>query len=82
MYLIGYTCHVDKIELLKSLGERIKEIRLDKGLTQTELAHKIGKDHPSINRLEKGKINPSYFFLCEVAEGLEISVVEILKVEN
>ena len=79
MYLIGYTCQVDKIELLKSLGERIKEIRLAKGLTQTELAHKIGKDHPSINRLEKGKINPSYFFLCEVAEGLEISIYDIFE---
>ncbi len=79
MYLIGYTCQVDKIELLKLLGDRIKEIRLAKGLTQTELAHKIGKDHPSINRLEKGKINPSYFFLCEIAEGLEISINDILK---
>jgi transcriptional regulator with XRE-family HTH domain len=70
---------VDKIELLKSLGGRIKEIRLAKGLTQTELAHKIGKDHPSINRLEKGKINPSYFFLCEIAEGLEISINDIFE---
>ena len=70
---------MDKIELLKLLGDRIKEIRLAKGLTQTELAHKIGKDHPSINRLEKGKINPSYFFLCEIAEGLEISINDILK---
>jgi transcriptional regulator with XRE-family HTH domain len=70
---------VDKIELLKSLGERIKEIRLAKGLTQTELAHKIGKDHPSVNRLEKGKINPSYFFLCEIAEGLEISINDIFE---
>jgi transcriptional regulator with XRE-family HTH domain len=70
---------VDKIELLKSLGGRIKEIRLAKGLTQTELAHKIGKDHPSINRLEKGKINPSYFFLCEIAEGLEISIYDIFE---
>ena len=70
---------MDKIELLKSLGERIKEIRLAKGLTQTELAHKIGKDHPSVNRLEKGKINPSYFFLCEIAEGLEISINDIFE---
>ena len=70
---------MDKIELLKSLGGRIKEIRLAKGLTQTELAHKIGKDHPSINRLEKGKINPSYFFLCEIAEGLEISINDIFE---
>ena len=47
-----------KSELIK-LGNTVKEIRLSKGLTQTELAHKIGKDHPSINKLENGKVNPS-----------------------
>ena len=76
MYLIGYNCFVEKSEVLKSLGERVKTVRLSKGYTQMELAHKIGKDHPSINRLEKGKINPSYFFLYEVAEGLEVEVNE------
>lgn len=69
---------MEKSEVLKSLGERVKNIRLSKGFTQIELAHKIGKDHPSINRLEKGKINPSYFFLCEIAEGLEIDIKDLL----
>jgi transcriptional regulator with XRE-family HTH domain len=49
---------------------------VSKGFTQTELANIIGKDHPSINRLEKGKINPSYIFLLEVAEGLGVSINE------
>ncbi len=46
-------------------------------MTQTELANKIGKDHPSINRLEKGKINPSYYFLYELSEGLEIELKDL-----
>lgn len=57
---------VNKQEQLFLLGERIKSKRLILGITQTELANRIGKDHPSINRLEKGKINSSYFFLLEV----------------
>jgi transcriptional regulator with XRE-family HTH domain len=65
---------MDKQEVLLQLGERVKEIRIQKGLTQTELADKIGKNHPSINKLENGKVNPSYYFLCEVAEGLDIKV--------
>ncbi len=66
-------------EKLIKLGARVKEIRLLKGLTQMELAHKIGKDHPSINKLEKGKVNPSYIFLTEVAEGLEVEIMEFFK---
>jgi len=74
MYLIRYNCHMDKKEKLHQLGQKVRSIRLSKKLTQTELANIIGKDHPSINRLEKGKINPSFIFLLEVAEGLEVSV--------
>ncbi len=74
MYLIRYNCRMDKKEKLYQLGQKVRSIRLSKKLTQTELANIIGKDHPSINRLEKGKINPSFIFLLEVAEGLEVSV--------
>ena len=61
---------MDKPEKLAILGNRVREIRISKGFTQTELANIIGKDHPSINKLENGKVNPSYIFLLEVAEGL------------
>jgi len=61
-------------EKLYQLGQKVRSIRLSKKLTQTELANIIGKDHPSINRLEKGKINPSFIFLLEVAEGLEVTI--------
>ena len=67
---------MDKQDKLIQLGLKVKSIRVSKGFTQTELANIIGKDHPSINRLEKGKINPSYIFLLEVAEGLGVSIIE------
>jgi putative transcriptional regulator len=67
---------MDKQDKLIQLGLKVKSIRVSKGFTQTELANTIGKDHPSINRLEKGKINPSYIFLLEVAEGLGVSINE------
>lgn len=78
MYFIEYNCSMDKKAMLEQLGSRVREIRIQKGLTQTELANKIGKDHPSINKLENGKVNPSYIFLCEVAEGLGMSIRDII----
>lgn len=65
---------MDKPEKLAILGNRVREIRISKGFTQTELANIIGKDHPSINKLENGKVNPSYIFLLEVAEGLNVNI--------
>jgi len=69
---------MEKEVLLRSLGERIREIREKKGITQKELAHTIGKDQQSIQRLEAGKVNPSIYYLVEVAKGLEVPVNEFL----
>lgn len=81
MYFIGYNCGMDKKDKLLQLGSKVREIRLSKGMTQTELAHLIGKDHPSINKLENGKVNPSFIFLTEVAEGLGVKVQDFLTYE-
>jgi putative transcriptional regulator len=65
---------MQKEVLLKNLGDRIREIREGKGITQKQLAHAIGKDQQSIQRLEAGKINPSIFYLYEVAKGLDVRI--------
>ncbi len=70
---------IDKDIELKNLGSRIKKIRVDKGLTQFELASRINKDQQSIQRLEVGNINPSYIYLLEVSNGLEIELKEIIQ---
>ena len=61
-------------EKLKELGEKIRSLRLAKCYNQTEFANLIGKDQPSINRLENGNVNPGYLYLLQIAKGLEISV--------
>jgi putative transcriptional regulator len=70
---------VELNDKLIKLGLRVRELRLEKSLSQTDLAFKIGKDQPSINRLEKGKINPSILYLLEIANGLEISLSKLLE---
>jgi putative transcriptional regulator len=71
---------VDVQEKLIRLGLKVKELREEKGLSQTELAYKIGKDQPSINRLEKGKVNPSIMYLLQICEGLEVSLIELVEI--
>jgi putative transcriptional regulator len=66
-------------EELLVLGTRIKNERELKGLSQTELANIIGKDQPSLNRVEKGRVNPSYLFLLEIAKGLNLPLWELIK---
>jgi DNA-binding XRE family transcriptional regulator len=44
-------------------GRRIAEARLDRQMTQTRLAHSIGVNLWTIDRLERGEVDPSGFLL-------------------
>ncbi len=70
---------MEKQEFLILVGKRIREEREKRGLSQADLAYKIGKDQPSINRVEKGHSNPTIFYLKEIANGLDISLHDLLK---
>ena len=39
-----------------------------------ELAYRCGKDQPSINRLERGNVNPTIYYLAEIAAGLDVEI--------
>ncbi|WP_462247808.1 helix-turn-helix domain-containing protein [Ekhidna sp.] len=63
---------------LIELGEQVRKVRESKGMTQTELAYKVDKEQPSLNRVEKGRINPSYKYLLDLAEGLGVHISELI----
>lgn len=69
---------MDKKEFLIRLGKHVIKLRTSKGWSQSELARNCDKDRQSIERLENGKINPSSFYLYEIANGMEISIKELL----
>jgi putative transcriptional regulator len=69
---------ISKEIFLKQLGEHIREVRLKKNITQFDLASSISKDRQSLQRVESGNINSSIYYLYELAEGLDISLEELL----
>ncbi len=71
---------MNKEQLLKKLGSRIRIIRIEKGMTQGELANSIGKDQQSIQRLESGRVNPSVFYLHEIALGLDVELKDLFHI--
>lgn len=65
---------VEREAYLKIIGLNVRKERVKKGFSQMELAYRCGKDQPSINRLERGHVNPTLFYLAEIATGLEIEI--------
>jgi len=64
---------------LLALARRIKELRLEKGVSQEELAHRSGLSRTGMGFLETGKRWPRLDTLIKVADGLHITVDELLK---
>lgn len=60
----------DKLGSEFALAEMIIEKRIQRGMTQAQLAKKIGTKQSAIARLESGSYNPSIEFLNKVAVAL------------
>lgn len=68
-----------KLALQKQLGEYVRSLRKKKGMSAALLASLCETPRSSMTRLEKGGINPSFYFLTKLCEGLEISTGEFFK---
>jgi DNA-binding XRE family transcriptional regulator len=55
-------------------GFEVAKLRMLRGLTQAELAQRVGTHQSSISRLERGEGEPSLSFLRRVVAALDASV--------
>lgn len=63
---------------LTKIGQRVKSLRLNKKLTQRELAEKIGITHEWVCKIERGKANNITFsLLLSIAEKLDVKLSDI-----
>ncbi|WP_394758656.1 helix-turn-helix domain-containing protein [Flavobacterium sp.] len=60
------------------LGKRIREIRLSKKISQTEVAYRCGFDKSNYNTIESGKRNPTVISLLKIAKALEVNLIDLL----
>ena len=61
------------------LNEFLKEARIKKGLTQRQLAEKLGVKYQLIQQYEYGKLIPSVKRLIQLAKILDIDLNDIVK---
>ena len=70
--------HMDQIKV----GAFLKDLRKEKGITQEQLAEKLGVSGRTISRWETGKNMPDISLLVEIAEFFDVSIPEIIKGER
>jgi|TARA_B110000908_G_C10248693_1_gene450468 transcriptional regulator with XRE-family HTH domain len=58
------------------IGQRLKQIRIDRGLSQRELATRAGLTNGTISLIEKDKTSPSVASLKSLLDAIPISMAE------
>jgi transcriptional regulator with XRE-family HTH domain len=64
------------------LGERIRGFRRERGLTLDLLAERSGVSRAMISKLERGEKNPTLLVAAKLAEGLGVSLSQLVGVEE
>lgn len=67
------------MDMRRLVGRNVRRIRLQRDLTQEELAERSGFTQQYISDLERGRRNPTIVSLYELAQALGVSHVELVK---
>ena len=64
------------MNIQKKFGVKLKEIRIEKGLSQEKLAHLAEIDRTYLPGIEKGERNISLAIIEKLARALHIEIVD------
>lgn len=64
---------------LKTLGLNIKFARIQKGLSQEELAEIVDTSRITISFIETARQNPTILKIIDIAHALEVDISELIR---
>lgn len=68
-------------ELLQSIGDRIRYLRVEAGLSQEKLSFEANLDRTYIGSVERGERNIAIINLNKLAKALNVSISDLLRIE-
>ncbi len=64
-------------KFVKAFGERIRQLRIQKGMSQEELANTAEIPINQVGRIERGEINTTIITVKAIADSLEIKISDL-----
>jgi putative transcriptional regulator len=68
--------------MAERLANRLKERRAEVGLTQAELAERVGVTRKTVNTVENGVFTPSALLALKMAAALDVTVEQLFWLER
>ena len=66
--------------VLVAVGKAVRSIRVERGMSQEDLAHLAGVDVSYLGRVERGDNNVAIITLQKIAASLGVSVARLIEV--
>jgi transcriptional regulator with XRE-family HTH domain len=76
------TYNEEEKEYLKKIGHRIRDFRIDAGLSQEKLGFACDLDRTYIGSVERGERNISVLNLRNISEALKLRPEDLLNIKN
>jgi transcriptional regulator with XRE-family HTH domain len=70
---------LEEIELIKAVGNKIREARILKGLSQATLSYDANIPKNQVGRIERGEISTSISTLFKICRALNIQIKELFE---
>jgi len=65
--------------MVPNIGENVKKLRLEKGITQEQLAEHLAITYQSVSKWENNITNPDLYLIPKIAEYFEVPIDELFK---
>jgi transcriptional regulator with XRE-family HTH domain len=66
------------MDMRQLVGSNVRRVRLERGLTQEQLAERSGFTQHYLSGLEQGRRNPTIVSIYEIAQALEVDHLALL----
>jgi len=66
-----------RLEPQEALGQVVRELRTDRGLTQRQLGQAADVNETWVSHIEAGRTNPAWGTVARLAAALDVSIAEI-----
>jgi transcriptional regulator with XRE-family HTH domain len=61
------------------VGANVRKLRKAKGLSQEQLAERVGNTHRHIGQVERGEVNLTIDYLVEIAANLSVDPADLFR---
>ncbi|MGG5903919.1 MULTISPECIES: helix-turn-helix domain-containing protein [Sphingobacterium] len=77
-----YVKHIRNEDLIKALGQRVRDLRSERKLTMEKLAELSGIDYRQLSYIELGQTDASLSTLYALSQGLNVTLSFLMDSET